>query len=330
MNMKTSLITKVMCIGIVLSLALVGGCSKKKSTEPVQPTSYLMKDYFPLNIGDEWIWEHEQADSMAESFVDVSDSSLGEPFTDLNHDGIRQSNEPFEDLNLNGQYDSPYDPWTPGIPYFDKTNNGKYDSLNGIWDPGEPLTDLDSNGIWNWIFSTDTVRLKGEIIDTTYPGDNGIITRQSSYLDSSNELIIEDGYSSDSLGLRWHSHAEVHPTWFADELVTGDIIITITRPIILLNDSVINTDTTLFYYPQLVTWTNVLDGIENVTTPAGVFLNCLKFRTVATGWETTMIHYNGVSYQWYAKNVGLVKSEGPGEGEYWILKSAKINGNNYP
>jgi len=43
-----------------------------------------------------------------------------------------------------------------------------------------------------------------------------------------------------------------------------------------------------------------------------------------------MERYNGTSYQWYAKGVGLVKSEGPGEGEYWILKSVSVGGINYP
>lgn len=196
--------------------------------------------------------------------------------------------------------------------------------------PGEPLTDLDSNGIWNWIFSTDTIRLKGEIIDTTYLDGSDIFIRQSFFPDSSNDLIMEDNFSNDSLGLRWYSHAEIHYPWKIDEMSINGTVITLTKPNIQLNDSVVNTDTITYYFVHIVTWTSVLDGIEDVTTPAGTFSNCLRFRSVASGWQSTMEDYNGISYQWYAKSVGLVKSEGPGEGEYWILKSAKVDGKNYP
>ncbi len=320
-----------MCVGIVFSLGLVGGCTNKKCIEPNEPVSYLMKDYFPLNIEDEWIWEHEQADSMAESFVDISDSSLGEPYTDQNHNGQYDFGEYFEDANLNGKYDSPNDPWTPGIPYFDKTNNGKYDSLNGVWDPGEPLTDLDSNGIWNWILYPDTSIWKGQIMGKSYSDSNVIITRQSSFSDTINDLIIYDGYFFDSLGLRWCSHIDfIHHSTFYDELASSGIILTLTKPNIELNDSVINVGTQIYYFSFSVTWISVPVGFENVSTPAGEFSNCLKIRSVVSGWVGTMAGYNGTSYQWYAKNVGMVKSEGPGEGEYWILKSAKVGSRNYP
>jgi hypothetical protein len=320
----------VLLLGII-TFSLLICCSKNKGTTPVEPTSYLMQDYFPLNVGDEWIWGREHIDSIPEPFVDMSDSSLGEPFTDVNQNGIYDFGEPYEDVNLNGKYDSPYDPWTPGVPYFDRNDNGEYDSLNGVWDPGEPFTDLDSNGTWNLVIELDTIRLKGEIIDTTYLNSSEIYTRQSLFPDSSDGPVTRDGFSNDSLGLRWHSHLDIiQQQWEVDELSINGTIITLAKAIFQLNDSVVNIDSASYYFSHLVTWISVFEGLENVTCPAGIFYDCLKFRSQSSGWESNMQQFSGVSFQWYAKNVGLVKSEGPGEGKYWLLKSAKINGKSYP
>ena len=82
---------------------LVTACTKRKTTAPTEPTVYLMKDYFPLNDGDEWIWETGVGDSsVPEPFVD-GDINLGEPFVDVNQNGIYDFGEDYEDLNSNGE-----------------------------------------------------------------------------------------------------------------------------------------------------------------------------------------------------------------------------------
>ena len=90
-----------------------------------------------------------------EPYID-GDRSLGEPFTDVNNNGVRDSwlqgysfGEPFVDLSLNSRYDGPNDTWLPGIPYQDLNGNGVYDYLNFNYDFGEPFTDVNGNGKWD-------------------------------------------------------------------------------------------------------------------------------------------------------------------------------------
>lgn len=85
---------------------------------------------------------------LAEPFVD-GDVNLGEPFTDLNKNGIWDSGEPFEDLSANGSYDGPLDPWTAGVPYEDRNHNGRFELFNTVYDPGEEYVDLNHNGKWD-------------------------------------------------------------------------------------------------------------------------------------------------------------------------------------
>jgi len=330
---------KILWVSVLILLSLAGSCTKK-STRPVQPTVYLMKDYFPLNPGDEWIWEI-LTDSIPEPFVD-GDIDLGEPFEDRNGNGVYDPQIDYfdstMDMNGNGKWDGPKDPWTPGIPYEDRNNNGEYDPPNGKWDEGEYFLDLDSNGTWNWIPHSQIGRLKAEIGGETLVSSDGsiIFGRRSRFLFSGPpgwdfiDQYTDDGFSNDSLGLRWHSHSE---TFFSrqDDLKEHAPII-IAKADTRLGDSGVNIDTS---YGQegisgVYTWISIFEAVEHVCVPAGVFRNCLKFKTVASGWIGNMEKYNGTSYQWYAKNVGLVKSEGPKAEEHWRLKSAIINGRSYP
>ncbi|RME23971.1 MAG: TonB-dependent receptor, partial [Candidatus Zixiibacteriota bacterium] len=90
-----------------------------------------------------------------EPYID-GDSVLGEPFTDLNANGIYEpgidafvmSADPTinQDLNHDGTHNGPEDGWTPGIPFFDRNGNGIYDPPNNQYDPGEPFTDVNGNG----------------------------------------------------------------------------------------------------------------------------------------------------------------------------------------
>jgi len=100
-----------------------------------------------------------------EPFVD-GDSVIGEPFTDLNANGVFDgdridiffisADENNQDLNHNGKYDGPYDStWTPGVPFLDRDGDGLYDPPNSIYDVGEPFTDLNGNGKYDY-GGTDT------------------------------------------------------------------------------------------------------------------------------------------------------------------------------
>ena len=77
-------------------------------------------------------------------------------------------------------------------------------------------------------------------------------------------------------------------------------------------------------------WISVLEATEIVMVPGGFFLNCLKFRSEASGWTGNMQKYNGTSFAWYAKNVGLVKLETAAGTVHWQLESATVGNKTYP
>jgi hypothetical protein len=310
----------------IVFYGLLGGCGSKKSTCPSEPSFYLIKDYFPLNQSDRWVWE-VGGFSIEESYRD-GDVNLGEPFVDQNRNGVWDNGEEYEDLNANGKYDGPGDPWTPGIPFTDRNSNGEYDAPNGMWDEGEFFLDLDGNGICNlattltlfaWIlYEQNSAFVRGGTFSGTFSdGEPGLLWGPS------------DHFSNDTMGLMWHEHAD--PTdW--DNLLAEVGPIIIARARIHVGDSLINADTS-FASGQpsgIYTWISFFEGVEDVMVPGGTFPNCLRFRSLASGWTGNMEKFNGTSYQWYAKNVGLVKSDGPGEGEYWILISASVGGLDYP
>ena len=327
-------------VSILILLGLASSCSTRKTTSPVEPTVYVIKDYFPLNDGDEWIWEAAVVkDSAPEPFVD-GDVNLGEPFVDVNENGIYEPTIDYFDstmaLNNTGAYDGPDDAWTAGIPYWDRNNNGEFDYPNGQYDQGELFSDLDANGIWNWILSFHAGRLKAEIDSAiSWSSDESMIcTRRSGFLEwdgDSADHQTEDGFSNDSLGLRWHSHAGYWFHWESADLSDHGPII-IAKSETKIGDVVVCADTS-YYEDQIEhiwNWTSIFETVEDVSVPAGNFPDCLKFKTVVSGWTGNMARYNGTSYQWYAKDVGLVKSEGPRTGEFWQLESAIIGGQGYP
>lgn len=94
--------------------------------------------------------------SREEPYID-GDSSLGEPFTDINRNGVYDPGVDLfitamdpainQDLNRNNRYDGPNDPWEPGIPYIDFNGNHVYDGKNSQYDPGEPYIDINKNGV---------------------------------------------------------------------------------------------------------------------------------------------------------------------------------------
>lgn len=81
------------------------------------------------------------------------DSSLGEPFTDVNGNGVYNREidiwSAANDLDHNGRYTGPNDPWSQGIPYVDRNSNSRYDAPNGRYDYGEAFVDVNGNGKWD-------------------------------------------------------------------------------------------------------------------------------------------------------------------------------------
>ena len=150
-------------------------------------------------------------------------------------------------------------------------------------------------------------------------------------LDSGFSQGSEDGFSNDSLGLRWHWRTGYWFDWEAADLSDHGPIL-IAKSETKVGDVVVGADTSYYHdeIDAIRSWTSEFDAVEDVSVPAGDFPDCLKFRTVASGWKGNMARYNGISYQWYAKDVGLVKSEGPKAEEFWQLESAMIDGQSYP
>ncbi len=71
--------------------------------------------------------------TFPEYLLNIAPGEMGEPFTDLNNNGLYDPGEPFIDQG-NGF-------WDIGEPFTDSNNNGFYDS-------GEPYTDLNGDGYW--------------------------------------------------------------------------------------------------------------------------------------------------------------------------------------
>lgn len=94
-----------------------------------------------------------------EPYID-GDQSLGEPFTDVNHNGIydigidifiKSSDNTNQDLDRNSSYTPPLNYlWSAEIPYIDRNGNGIFDMPNNQYDPGEPFTDVNGNGIYDY------------------------------------------------------------------------------------------------------------------------------------------------------------------------------------
>lgn len=321
--MRSRYSAKAMGLVVMVSLALFSGCTSKKTTapddQPEKPALTAMQQYFPLNHGDSWIWEVVGTYCLTEEFVD-GDSSLGEPYEDNNQNGVFDYGEAYEDLNSNGKHDGPDDTWESPIPYADRNGNGEYDPADGTWQADELFLDLDGNGVCE---TACTLSLHASVL---YPHPQaGVVLRGRQFLGSYSNgepggiQAWVDQYSNDSLGLTWYGEGVLFETFGCRPLVLAEV-----DP--QIGDSLVSPGCFWWYS----TWVSVFQAVEDVTVPAGSFLDCYKFEFKASGWTGAMATNNGISYCWYAKDVGLVKREGPKEGEYWILKSARVGGSNYP
>lgn len=86
--------------------------------------------------------------------------SFGEPFTDVNGNGVfdygidgfisSQNPDSNQDLNYNNSYDGPDDPWEPGFRFDDIDGNGEFrqnpDNPYVNYEAGLPFADFDLNG----------------------------------------------------------------------------------------------------------------------------------------------------------------------------------------
>jgi hypothetical protein len=263
--MKRSMLLVIVSLCLLGPILLFDGCTKKGTDSPTEePGFYLMQEYFPLGQGDEWTWEVVLYE-VQEEYVD-GDSSLGEPFTDLNADGYYDYGEPYQDSNYNGKYDSPFDHWSPGIPYTDRNSNEQYDAPNGIWDLGERFLDLDDNGVCN---QAEKLNLRASILAVD-PQDS-VITRQADFTGTYSDgtpgtMEAEtDVFSNDTLGLRWHGHGDI--TNWEDVIARGQPI-TIAPDTAELGDSVLTEGD---YYWSWAYWLSIFEGVEDISVPAGEF-----------------------------------------------------------
>jgi hypothetical protein len=146
----------------LMVIALITGCDEDNSGTGTQPITYTYREVVHFNSSEYTFVKRDYPNSLSkipEPLVNW-EQSLGEPFTDMNGNGIYEpgidsftiSPDPSinQDLNENGQYDSPDDPWEVGIPFDDIDGNGQYRPDPGNhttgYEPGLPYADFNNNG----------------------------------------------------------------------------------------------------------------------------------------------------------------------------------------
>ena len=321
--------------GVFLILAAISilfvGCAENVANPPEEKTTYAIADYFPLQMSDEWTWGAHSRDSIPEPYRD-GDSCLGEPFIDVNGNGvydlgvdgfISYCGDPTnQDFNCNGGWDGPNTcGQVPDVPFVDFNGNGTYDFPEGQYDIGELYLDLNEDGTRDYTKEFDVKMTVSGRAYSYYDGSPYMVL--ASMYDTVGLICYRveyvNGFSLDTLGLRWHSHS-YFAGWY-DILKYGDV-----KPIVISAESLqvgySHTQADTFWADTLV-WTSTLIGVEDVTVQAGTFNDCLKFRFIASGWTESMEKFNGTSYWWLAKDVGLVKVQGP-ETESWVLKEYNL------
>jgi len=76
--------------------------------------------------------------------------------------------------------------------------------------------------------------------------------------------------------------------------------------------------------------TRTVEAIENVTTPAGTFKDCVRVRFDHVYLDKPPGSFFSVSRYWFAKNVGIVKYELTSQKAQGELEKAKIASISYP
>jgi hypothetical protein len=136
------------------------------------------------DCNDNNIWDDAETEDIGNDLWDPA-----EAFYDINGNGERDNNEPFEDRNCNST-------WNDAEPYTDANSNGQYDEGelfedrgNGIIDAAEDYTDLNSNG------QPDPNEL---FLKNSLP--NRLLVK---WIDSNTPQVLSTIQSGDSLITRW-------------------------------------------------------------------------------------------------------------------------------
>ena len=152
----------VVCLALGWSL-LFCACGKDDSPSGPGGTLYRYENYvhFDTSVTITAKFQLFLHDSTCREAVLNWEQSLGEPFFDLDSNGVYEPGidsfvvalDPAinQDLNRNNRYDGPDDPWEPGIPFDDINGDGTYDpdtlDIYSGYEPGMPFCDFNENGV---------------------------------------------------------------------------------------------------------------------------------------------------------------------------------------
>lgn len=173
----------VRVLGLSISvLLLVASCGEdgKQPVLPVAPgLTYSAYAHFDTS-GYRIVQTRYNDDSCRPELFLWWEKNFGEPFTDMNGNGVydrgvdvfvRSSNpEINQDLNYNGRYDPPDGYWD-GTPFDDLDNNGicrQEFPYDGWYNPGTPFADFNGNGMWDYYppYNYEIVSFIAEQVDS--------------------------------------------------------------------------------------------------------------------------------------------------------------------
>ncbi len=143
---------------------IISGCSEEDNSGiGAIGVTYTYDDFVHFDFTERRFSKRDyfgSASKIPEPLVNW-EQSLGEPFTDVNENGVYDSTidifvisidpDHNQDLNHNGRYDGRNDPWTPGVPFDDIDGNGEFrpdpgDHVSG-YVLGMPYADLNRDHI---------------------------------------------------------------------------------------------------------------------------------------------------------------------------------------
>jgi hypothetical protein len=157
----------ILCAVILLTIL---ACSDNPADSKA-PGTFLDFVHFD---GPEYIWlKYAQSDqSFPGEWVLNWETSLGEPFTDVDGNGRYDPGIDLhyscdcplnQDLNHNGLYDAPGGPWSPGLPFDDIDGDSVFRDNPGdfhYYEAGLPFCDFDGNGIHDAVLPHSYVMLQ--------------------------------------------------------------------------------------------------------------------------------------------------------------------------
>lgn len=163
-----------------LSLIFTATCTQKRtnplSENPSDTLDVALSDYVYVDTTRPFV-VHTLASSYTCEPVLAAEKIIGEPFSDINHNGVYDpgvdwfviSNDPAtnQDLNLNGRHDGPENmtcsQWSPGIPFDDIDGDGEIRCSSDSFicpAPSDsaarrmPFFDVNHNGVWDSVVNS--------------------------------------------------------------------------------------------------------------------------------------------------------------------------------